>query len=108
MKKILLLMIGVFAALTSCQKNDLDGNGGGRQTDVKISAVIPAQGFETRAVAPQIPDGFQLRYILEVYNGGVPVQHIAQFSPDFNVRLVTSADYDLVMWADYVPVSNSN
>lgn len=109
MKKLLLLMMaGGLLTFASCQKNDPGINTGGQLTSVKISAVVPAQGFSTRGVALQMPDGFQLRYIMEVYTNDELVDHIAQFSPDFELRLITSFDYDFVLWADYVPDANGD
>ena len=110
MKKILLLA-GMLAAFTACQKDEgLVSDGATSQT---ITVTIP-QGMQTRATAADFGNGAKVdRCLLQIYRSGTtPAKYGEQQSATvqkgtdgkltatFNLRLVASQTYDFVFWAD--------
>ena len=102
MKKILLLA-GMLAAFTACQKDEeLVSDGATSQT---ITVTIP-QGMQTRATAADFGDGSQIdRCLLQIYRGGQPYGEqqtatVTDNTATFNLRLVAQQTYDFVFWAD--------
>ena len=111
MKKVLLLA-GMLAAFTACQKDEgLVSDGATSQT---ITVTIP-QGMQTRATAADFGNGAKVdRCLLQIYRSGTtPAKYGEQQSATvqkgtdgkltatFNLRLVASQTYDFVFWADY-------
>ncbi|WP_418974609.1 DUF6562 domain-containing protein [Alistipes ihumii] len=110
MKKVLLLA-GMLAAFTACQKDEgLVSDGATSQT---ITVTIP-QGMQTRATAADFGNGAKVdRCLLQIYRSGTtPAKYGEQQSATvqkgtdgkltatFNLRLVASQTYDFVFWAD--------
>ena len=110
MKKILLLA-GMLAAFTACQKDEeLVSDGATSQT---ITVTIP-QGMQTRATAADFGNGAKIdRCLLQIYHSGTtPAKYGEQQSATvqkgadgkltatFNLRLVAQQTYDFVFWAD--------
>lgn len=100
MKKITLLLVSVFMMLTSCTKDDIATDG--RSGDMFRLTVGTDNGVQTRATDPAAISGYQLRYILEIYRGEARYNRIVQKTPVFDFRLVTSQDYEFLVWVDYV------
>ena len=110
MKKVLLLA-GMLAAFTACQKDEgLVSDGATSQT---ITVTIP-QGMQTRATAADFGNGAKIdRCLLQIYHSGTtPAKYGEQQSATvqkgadgkltatFNLRLVAQQTYDFVFWAD--------
>ena len=110
MNKILLLA-GMLAAFTACQKDE--GLVSGGATSQTITVTIP-QGMQTRATAADFGNGAKVdRCLLQIYRPGTtPTKYDEQQSATvqkgtdgkltatFNLRLVAQQTYDFVFWAD--------
>ncbi|MFR8435638.1 MAG: DUF6562 domain-containing protein [Alistipes ihumii] len=110
MKKALLLA-GMLAAFTACQKDEgLVSDGATSQT---ITVTIP-QGMQTRATAADFGNGAKVdRCLLQIYRSGTTLAKYGEqqsatvqkgtdgkLTATFNLRLVASQTYDFVFWAD--------
>lgn len=108
MKKISFLLLSVLMIFAACTKEDV--NIGSKSDEMFTVKLATETGVQTRAESPTVPDGYKLRYILEVYHVDDLVNVFyrgEQFNPTFNFRLVTSQKYNFVAWVDYVPfISN--
>lgn len=100
MRKLLFLVLGVIVAFASCRKDDLLGEGNGKEVTVSLTAQLPTASKElSRAAAPG--DGSKVnRYIIEVYTGGELYKRMVQATAEFELRLVTDQTYDFLFWAD--------
>ncbi|MFI3259784.1 MAG: hypothetical protein R3Y16_06795 [Rikenellaceae bacterium] len=100
MKKILFLMLAAVTLLASCQKSELDGVSDGGVVDVTLSASMSGASATTRSGEGTTVD----RCILEVYTGGTlykrMVTSVEELTASFNLRLVSSQNYDFLLWAD--------
>ena len=101
MNKVLLLA-GMLAAFTACQKDELPQSGAA--TSQTISVTVP-QGIQTRATGDG--DGSMVnRCILEIYRDGAlygerKVSTVTSGKATFSdLRLVAQQTYDFVFWAD--------
>ena len=105
MKKVILflLSVGLFAGLTSCQKDE--NSSLSQSTTATLKVTIP-QGIETKAAA-DYGQGSQInRCILEIYWDGKlygerQVATVTGNQVTFGeIQLVASQTYDFVLWAD--------
>ena len=101
MRKLLFLVLGVIVTFASCRKDDLLGEGNGKEVTVSLTAQLPTASNElSRAAAPG-DDSNVNRYIMEVYTGGKLYQRTIQAAAKFELRLVTDQTYDFLFWADH-------
>lgn len=113
MIKALFSILAVAALLfTGCQKDNLSTVGDGSEQLARISVNLENAGSATRAIADYGTGTTANRCILEVYltTGDryarlyAPVEN---FGAEFEIRLVTNLEYQLVAWADYVEDVNN-
>ncbi len=104
MKKLLLTMLVVLVAMTSCEKSDLNGSLSGETAMVTISAAATSV---TRALDDTYTaDGAKLTYYVDLYLDGVFYRRYTEAfavgeNAVFNVELFTETDYTILAWADY-------
>ncbi len=112
MKKALLSILAVAALLfTGCQKDNLSTVGDGSEQLARISVNLENAGSATRAIDDYGTGTTANRCILEIYLNAedryarlyAPIEN---FGADFEIRLVTNQQYQLVAWADYVADPN--
>ncbi len=106
MKRILFSALGAVALLvTGCSKDDLGTTmGSGDMTNVSISVAM-GDASGTRATANYGTGSTVNRVILEIYaSDGLYKRMVAEptsMAAQFDLRLVTSQEYQFVAWADY-------
>ena len=113
MKKLFALL-AVALGVVACQKDQVDmGVNMGGEQEVMINVSLPAetrassaQGFDLSSLASS---DYQLRYILEIYQGENCLRQV-KYSDDtsviFPVRLAPGREYKFAVWADIVSQTN--
>ena len=106
MNKIMwIAALGLFAGLTSCQKDDTSSLEQGSSSTSTLIVTIP-QGIETKAAADYGQGQSINRCILEIYRDGElygerQVAAVTGSQVTFSgLRLISSQTYDFVLWAD--------
>ncbi len=113
MKKIMILAAAI-ALFASCAKEETAIGKGSIQVDLAIA--LDQNGKTKAATLPTIPNGYKLRYVVEVYNStGVKYdrqvfnqdqeetpEDLTGASSTFMIAIPNLADtYSVVVWADY-------
>ena len=97
--------MGLFAGLTSCQKDDTSSLEQSQGSTSTLTVTIP-QGIETKAAADYGHGDKINRCILEIYRDGElygerQVAAVTGSQVTFSgLRLISSQTYDFVLWAD--------
>ena len=107
-RKITTIAIALLTLLlASCGKDNTTGQTADKPNRVTIGAVI---GVPSRAGTLAIPDGYKLRYILEVYNTESPDNILLREEKtattvgniEFTFQLTAAGDYKALLWADFI------
>lgn len=116
MKKfhLYLWFIALVGLITSCSQDEAAGPQNEANNRVRIGASID-QAVQTRAASVTIPENHKLRYVLEVWStGNVPTlickyEKIAKDATavEFTFDLTEAKDYKALLWADFVPGSET-
>lgn len=96
--------------LASCGKDKTTEQTADKTNRVTIGAVI---GVPSRAGTLAIPDGYKLRYILEVYDTESPANLLLREEKtattvgniEFTFQLTAAGDYKALLWADFIRAS---
>lgn len=109
MKKyhLYLWIIALVGLMTACSQDETAGPQTYEPTSVTLSASVN-RSIQTRAIT--MPNGYKLRYILEVWTTGEsPVLKLRKeelkedFSGvDFTFDLTDAGDYNALLWADFI------
>lgn len=102
-------LIALAAMITSCSQDETTGLQADESNLVTIGAAVN-QGIQTRAASVTIPDGYKLRYVLEVWSTGENAACIYRYEKpgdnaqavEFTFNLTTTGNYKALLWADYV------
>lgn len=106
--------IALVGLITSCSQDEAAGPKNEASNRVRIGASID-QAVQTRAASVTIPENHKLRYVLEVWStGNVPTlickyEKIAKDATavEFTFDLTEAKDYKALLWADFVPGSET-
>lgn len=106
--------IALVGLITSCSQDEAAGPKNEASNRVRIGASID-QAVQTRAASVTIPENHKLRYVLEVWStGNVPTlickyEKIAKDATavEFTFDLTEAKDYKALLWADFVPDSET-
>lgn len=95
--------------LTACNQQEESFNSEGElfKLDITAESYVNTRS-DANPVAPEIPEGYELRYILEIYNNDVLYQRMVQNDGSMNFRLITNQPYEFLVWVDYVEKNTSN
>ncbi|MDR0973166.1 MAG: hypothetical protein LBM61_04185, partial [Prevotellaceae bacterium] len=96
-----LLVLGLLAACTQIEQPPTGGEVG----DL-VTLTVQREADPVTRAEPAIPDGYKLRYILEIRDtaeqDGRPTQRIEQENGSFEFTLA-QGEYDFLLWADFIP-----
>ncbi len=109
-----LWFIALMGLITSCSQDEAAGPQNEASNRVRIGASID-QALQTRAGSVTIPEKYKLRYILEVWNTEVTPACICRYEKiatnasavDFDFVLTEAGNYKALLWADFVPDSET-
>lgn len=108
MKQSFLYLLSVTTLmLAACQRDEIVPATESQPADIVIEAHIPATGFQVRS-----GEGMSInRCVLEIYHAGTlysrTIREVVSGDVSFDLRLVSSQEYDLLFWADNVANSQT-
>lgn len=116
MKKyhLYLWFIALVGLITSCSRDEAAGPQNEASNRVRIGASID-QALQTRAASVTIPANHKLRYVLEVWSTGTESACIYRLEKttkgaeavEFDFILSEAKNYKALLWADFVPGSET-
>ncbi len=113
--RLLIMTLAVIATMTGCQDEEVL-NTSDKEVAVSIG-VQPESVVQARNTEGQptwaIPEGYKLRYILEAWTDGTFYlrETLTEASADavkFELKLLAGHQFELLFWADFVPVDAEN
>lgn len=112
MKKynLYLWLLALVGLMTACSQDETDALQNEASNRVTIGASI-SEALQTRAASVTIPDGYKLRYVLEVWSTGGHYACIHRNEETattaeavtFEFTLADAGNYKALLWADFVP-----
>lgn len=119
MKKynLYLWLLALVGLMTSCSQDETDALQNEASNRVTIGASI-SEALQTRAASVTIPDGYKLRYVLEVRKNtesefppsesSTPIWRYEETKTDasgvdFEFTLEDAGNYKALLWADFIP-----
>ncbi|MDR0972989.1 MAG: hypothetical protein LBM61_03265 [Prevotellaceae bacterium] len=96
-----LLVLGLLAACTQIEQPPTGGESG----DL-VTLTVQREADPVTRAEPVVPDGYKLRYILEIRDKAAttprPTQRFEQDNGSF-AFILDEGTYDFLLWADYIP-----